>query len=97
MQAYGHKPLRECRAAKAKQDPQEKATRSALRPDGKRYFSYADIHTAIASAAERVKVFNPDVMVSCRKLMIYVILVACTLCSLHSVTPALTDKGSPLV
>jgi len=64
MQAYGHKPLRECRAAKAKQDPQEKATRSALRPDGKRYFSYADIHTAIASAAERVKVFNPDVMVA---------------------------------
>merc|ERR1711871_1040940 len=49
-------------AAFAKQDPQGKRTRSMV--NGKVYFSYADIYQTIVDAAERVKEFNPDVMVA---------------------------------
>jgi len=48
---------------KAKQSPSRKA-QIASRTDGKTFFSYAQIHDTIISLAERVKKFNPDVMIA---------------------------------
>lgn len=47
----------------AKQDPQEKKLRHAA-ADGKIYFSYAHVHAAMSSLAEKVIAWKPDVMVA---------------------------------
>eukprot|EP00961_Rhodomonas_salina_P249318 3370037-Rhodomonas_salina.1 len=47
----------------AKQDPAGKAERLAA-ADGKVYFSYAQIHRTVMGMAERVKEFNPDVIIA---------------------------------
>ena len=47
----------------AKQDPFEKAQRSAY-SDGKVYFSYAQIHNTICRLVPEIKAFAPDVIVA---------------------------------
>jgi len=47
----------------AKQDPLEKRRRQAA-ADGKVYFSYAHVHAAMSSLAEKIRAWNPDVMVA---------------------------------
>lgn len=47
----------------AKQDPQEKKRRQAA-ADGKVYFSYAHVHAAMSSLAEKIRAWKPDVMVA---------------------------------
>jgi hypoxanthine phosphoribosyltransferase len=48
---------------KAKQDPESKAVRVAA-ADGKVYFSYASIHTAVTSLVPRARAFRPDVIIA---------------------------------
>ena len=49
----------------AKQSPQGKALRALnTAPDGKVYFSYADIHSTICSLHEEILAFQPDVIVA---------------------------------
>ena len=47
----------------AKQDPASKRER-ALAADGKVYFSYADVASAVSRAVPEVEAFNPDVFVA---------------------------------
>ena len=47
---------------KAKQSPSKKAEIAAI--SKKTFFSYAQIHSTIISLAEKVKKFNPDVMIA---------------------------------
>ncbi|KAG8465605.1 hypothetical protein KFE25_002912 [Diacronema lutheri] len=47
----------------AKQDPAHKGAR-AIAADGKTYFSYAQVHEAVSSAAPAIQAFKPDVMVA---------------------------------
>eukprot|EP00121_Abeoforma_whisleri_P006163 Awhi_evm1s5598 len=51
-------------ATKAKQDPAGKARRANEKgPDGKVYFSYAQIHSAVANIVDEVREFKPDVII----------------------------------
>eukprot|EP00277_Geminigera_cryophila_P003465 CAMPEP_0179431670 /NCGR_PEP_ID=MMETSP0799-20121207/16503_1 /TAXON_ID=46947 /ORGANISM="Geminigera cryophila, Strain CCMP2564" /LENGTH=227 /DNA_ID=CAMNT_0021208719 /DNA_START=223 /DNA_END=906 /DNA_ORIENTATION=+ len=50
-------------SAPAKQDPAGKKNRSAA-ADGKVYFSYAQIHAAVASLVPKVMEFKPDVIIA---------------------------------
>jgi uncharacterized protein len=47
----------------AKQDPAGKNERMAA-ADGKVYFSYAQIHETVSGLVDRVKEFNPDVIIA---------------------------------
>ena len=50
-------------ATKAKQDPAGKSTRVAA-ADGKVYFSYSQIHSAVSSLVPRAREFKPDVIIA---------------------------------
>jgi len=49
----------------AKQDPAHKGAR-AIAADGKTYFSYAQVHEAVSSAAPAIQAFKPVRARRCR-------------------------------